>query len=252
MVDGRITIDGRVARLGDQVRGRERVCVDGRPIKLSTEQTREAHQHLAFYKNAEPRESRSEQSSEPILQIPRPRHGRWIDVGALDPSTSGLLVLTTDGELAFRLKRPAAVVEREYAVRVLGEPTPEQLRDLEAGVELDDGVARFASIAGGGGTTNNRWYHIVLREGRHRELRTALAAVGVSVSRVIRVRFGPIELGKLRRGASRPLTDAEVEGLYGLAGLAPPKPSRARAGGAFAGARPLPRAPRNLKARRAR
>lgn len=250
MVDGRITIDGRVARLGDQLHGRERVCVDGRPVKLSGEQTRESHQHLAYYKNAEPRESRSGQSSEPILEIPRPRHGRWIDVGALDPSTSGLLVLTTDGELAFRLKRPTTVVEREYAVRVLGEPTPEQLHDLEAGVELDDGVTRFASIEGGGGTANNRWYHVVLREGRHRGLRTALAAVGLAVSRVIRVRFGPVELGKLRRGASRPLTSAEVDGLYKLAGLAPPKPSRA--GPALAGPRLLRNSPRKLKARRAR
>ena len=253
MVDGRITIDGRVARLGDQVGGRERVCVDGRPIKLSTEQTREAHQHLAYYKNAEPRESRSGLGSEPILEIPRPRHGRWIDVGALDPGASGLLILTTDGELAFRLKRPVTVIEREYAVRVLGEPTFEQLHDLETGVELDDGVARFASIEGGGGATNNRWYHIVLREGRHRALRNALAAVGLAVSRVIRVRFGPIELGKLRRGASRALTSAEVEGLYRLAGLAPPKPSRAaRTDAPFAGARPQGRAPRKQRARGAR
>ena len=213
MIDGRITIDGRVARLGDQLSGRERVCVDGRPIKLSAEQTRRAHQHLAYYKLAEPRESRSGQSAEAVLEVPRPRHGRWLDVGALDPSTSGLLILTTDGDLAFRLKRPESLIEREYAVRVLGEPTSEQLHDLEAGVELDDGVARFASIEPAGGAANNRWYHVVLREGRHRTLRGALGAVGLAVSRVIRVRFGPIELGKLRRGASRPLTGAEAEAL---------------------------------------
>ena len=251
MIDGRITIDGRVARLGDQVRGRERVCVDGRPIKLSARETREAHQHLAYYKNAEPRESRrAGEVSEPLLEIPRPRHGRWIDVGALDPNTSGLLILTTDGELAFRLKRPATVVEREYAVRVLGEPTPEQLHDLEAGVELDDGVTRFASIERAGGAGNNRWYHVVLREARHRGLRAALAAAGLAVSRIIRVRFGPVELGKLRRGASRPLTGAEIDGLYALAGLAPPKPSHARAGAPPAGARAAPHAARKIRARR--
>ena len=249
VIDGRITIDGRVARLGDQLRGRERVCVDGRPIKLTAEQTREAHQHLAFYKNVEPRESRSGASSESMLEIPRPRRGRWIDVGALDPNTSGLLILTTDGELAFRLKRPATVIEREYAVRVLGEPTAEQLHDLEAGVELDDGVARFASIERMGGAAHNRWYHVVLREGRHRELRAAFAAVGLAVSRIIRVRFGPIELGKLRRGASRPLTSAEIEALYALAGLAPPKQSRQRLGAELAGAREMPRAARNLRGR---
>jgi 23S rRNA pseudouridine2605 synthase len=250
VIDGRITIDGRVARLGDQLRGRERVCVDGRPIRLSAEQTRPAHQHLAYYKNAEPRESRSGETSEPLLEIPRPRHGRWIDVGALDPNTSGLLILTTDGELAFRLKRPATIVEREYAVRVLGEPTPEQLRDLEAGVELDDGVARFASIERAGGGSSNRWYHVVLREGRHRELRAALGAVGLAVSRIIRVRFGPIELAKLRRGASRPLTNSEAEALYTLAGLAPPKPSHARPGAATVGTRAAQRGPRKARVHR--
>jgi 23S rRNA pseudouridine2605 synthase len=227
VIDGRITIDGKVAKLGDQVRGRERVCVDGRPIKLSPEQARAEHQHLAYYKNAEPRAAGDSAEPESLLDLPRPRHGRWIDVGTLDPNSSGLLILTTDGELAFRLTRPATVVEREYAVRVLGEPSAEQLRDLEVGVELDDGVARLASIEHAGGAVNNRWYHILLREGRHRELRAALGAVGVAVSRVIRVRFGPIKLGKLRRGGSRPLSVEEVAGLYALAGLAPPKPSRA-------------------------
>ena len=111
-------------------------------------------------------------------------------------------------------------------MRVLGEPSPEQLRELEIGVELDEGVARLASIEHAGGAANNRWYHIVLREGRHRELRAALGAVGLAVNRVIRVRFGPIELGKLRRGASRPLNPEEVDGLYALAGLAPPKQSQ--------------------------
>jgi len=249
VVDGRITIDGRVARLGDQLRGRERVCVDGRPIKLSPEQTRAAHQHLAYYKNAEPRESRSGEAAEPVLEIPRPRYGRWIDVGALDPNTSGLLILTTDGELAFRLKRPTTVVEREYAVRVLGEPTPEQLRDLATGVELDDGATRFASIERAGGAANNRWYHVVLREGRQRELRAALGAVGLAVSRIIRVRFGPIELGKLRRGASRPLTGAEANALYAVAGLAPPNSIDTHAGVARGRAGP-PNAPRKPRPRR--
>lgn len=250
VVDGRITIDGRVAKLGDQLRGHERVCVDGRPIKLTVDQTREAHQHLAYYKLAEPPASRSTDVGEPILEIPRPRHGRWLDVGTLDPNTSGLLILTTDGDLAFRLKRPTTIVEREYAVRMLGDPTPEQIHDLETGVELDDGVARFASIEPAGGTTNNRWYHVVLREGRHRGLRAALGAVGLAVSRVIRVRFGSIELGKLRRGASRPLTQAEIEGLYALAGLAQPRTSRERSSTLPPTTRALPHAARKIRTRR--
>jgi 23S rRNA pseudouridine2605 synthase len=248
VVDGRITIDGRVAKLGDQVGGRERVCVDGRLIKLSPEQARSDHQHLAYYKNAEPRAASEGQDSEPLLELPRPRHGRWIDVGALDPNSSGLLILTTDGELAFRLTRPATIVEREYAVRVLGEPSAEQLRELEGGVEVDEGVARVASIEQAGGGASNRWYHVVLREGRHRELRTALGAVGLAVNRVIRVRFGPVELGKLRRGASRPLNTEEVEGLYALAGLPLPRASRAKTGAEKTGAHARPRASRGSRA----
>ncbi len=183
-----------------------------------------------------------------MLELPRPRHGRWIDVGALDPNSSGLLILTTDGELAFRLTRPATLVEREYAVRVLGEPSAEQLRELELGVEVDEGVARVASIEHAGGGANNRWYHVVLREGRHRELRAALGAVGIAVNRVIRVRFGPIELGKLRRGASRALGKEEVDGLYALAGLAPPRPSQAKRGATRAGGHARPPAARASRA----
>lgn len=220
-------------------------------IKLSPEQARSEHQHLAYYKNAEPRAASDNPDPEPLLDLPRPRQGRWIDAGALDPNSSGLLILTTDGELAFRLTRPATVVEREYAVRVLGEPTPEQLRDLELGVELDEGVARLASIEQAGGTANNRWYHVVLREGRHRELRAALAAVGLAVSRVIRVRFGLIGLGKLRRGASRPLDAEEIDGLYALAGLAPPKPSHVKRGTASAETRGRSRGSRGSRGSRA-
>lgn len=224
VIDGRITIDGRVAKLGDQVRGRERVCVDGRPVKYAAAAApRHAHQHLAYYKIGEARASRDIEGDVPALDVPRPRRGRWIDVGALDPNTSGLLVLTTDGDLAFRLTRPATVIERVYAVRLLGEPSTDQLREIAEGIELDEGRTRIESVEKTGGGGNNFWFNVVLREGRHRELRAAFAAVGLAVSRVIRVRFGPIELAKLRRGTSRPLSGEETEALYGLAGLAPPR-----------------------------
>jgi 23S rRNA pseudouridine2605 synthase len=223
VVEGRITIDGRIARLGDQVQGRERICVDGRPVKLARGAAREAHQHLAYYKTGEASANRAAEGTEPALDIPRPRHGRWIDVATLDPGTSGLLVLTTDGELAYRLMRPETLMEREYAVRLLGEPSDEQLRDMLAGVELDEGRTRIKSIERAGGSERNAWYHVVLREGRHRELRAALAAVGLAVSRVIRIRVGPIVLGKLRRGMSRPLETGEASALYELAGLTTPR-----------------------------
>lgn len=224
VIDGRITIDGRVAKLGDQVQGRERVCVDGRPVKIGpVAAPRQAHQHLAYYKTGEARASREVEGDEPVLDVPRPRRGRWIDVGALDPNSSGLLVLTTDGDLAFRLMRPATVIERLYSVRLLGEPSVEQIRELAEGIELDEGRTRIGSVDKAGGGGNNFWYHVVLREGRHRELRAAFAAVGLAVSRVIRIRFGPIELGKLRRGTSRPLNSTEAEALYALAGMTPPR-----------------------------
>lgn len=224
VIDGRITIDGRVAKPGDQVSGRERVCVDGRPVRFTAAAApHAAHQHLAYYKVGEARGSRDVEGDEPVLDVPKPRRGRWIDVGTLDPNTSGLLVLTTDGDLAYRLMRPATVIERLYSVRLLGEPSAEQLNDLAEGIELDEGRTRIESVEKAGGAGNNFWFHVILKEGRHRELRAAFAAVGIAVSRVIRVRFGPIELGKLRRGTSRPLNSAETEALYALAGLAPPR-----------------------------
>jgi 23S rRNA pseudouridine2605 synthase len=223
VIDGRITIDGRVAKLGDQIAGRERVCVDGKPVRLTTAATSGvSHQHLAFYKTSDSRVTRDIEGAGQILEVPRPKRGRWIEVGGLDPNTSGLTVLTTDGELAHRLTRSTASMERVYAVRLLGEPTPAQLRELLSGVEIDGGRARLESIDRAGGAGNNFWFHAVLREGRHRELRAAFTAVGLAVSRVIRVRYGPVELGKLRRATSRPLSSAEVEALYELAGLPPP------------------------------
>jgi 23S rRNA pseudouridine2605 synthase len=129
-------------------------------------------------------------------------------------------VLTTDGELASRLMHPSTVVEREYAVRLLGEPSDAQLRHLEQGIELDTGLAKVAAIEAGRGSGSNAWYHVTLREARHRDLRPMLAAVGLAVSRVIRVRYDGVTLGELYRGASRPLTPAESKALYELSGAA--------------------------------
>ena len=212
--EGRVTVDGRVARLGEQLQGRERICLDGKPVRLSAAKlARPRHDFIAYYK---PGATRGDPDA--LGDLKRPRHGRWIDVSPLDRGTSGLLVLTTDGELASRLMHPSAVVEREYAVRVLGEPSVAQQRDLEEGIELDTGIAKVAKIEVGRGGGSNAWYHFTLREARHRDLRPMLAAVGLAVSRVIRVRYGAVQLGELYRGASRPLTPGEIKGLYALAG----------------------------------
>jgi 23S rRNA pseudouridine2605 synthase len=213
--EGRITVDGRVAKLGQQLQGRERICLDGKPVRLSAAKlARPHHDFIAYYKPGATRGDPDAAGSD----LKRPRHGRWIDVSPLDRGTSGLLVLTTDGELASRLMHPSATIEREYAVRVLGEPSLDQQRQLEEGIELDTGLAKIAKIEAGRGGGSNAWYHFTLRETRHRDLRSMLAAVGLAVSRVIRVRYGAVQLGELYRGSSRPLTPGEVKGLYALAG----------------------------------
>jgi len=219
VAEGRITVDGRVAKLGEQLQGRERVCFDGKPIRLTAKVlARPTHDFVAYYKPGATRGAGEEKAA---LKLPRPRQGRWIDVSPLDRNTSGLSVLTTDGELASRLMHPSAIVEREYAVRLLGEPSEAQLRHLETGIELDTGLAQVAAIEAGRGKGSNAWHHVTLREARHRDLRPMLAAVGLAVSRVIRVRYDGVLLGELYRGASRPLTPGETKALYALAGAAP-------------------------------
>ncbi len=219
VTEGRITVDGRVAKLGEQLQGRERVCFDGKPIRLTAAKLARAPQEgfLAYYK---PGATRGAAEDKAALDLPRPRHGRWIDVSPLDRNTSGLSVLTTDGELASRLMHPSTVIEREYAVRLLGEPSDTQVRQLESGIELDTGIVKIEKIERGKGSGSNTWYHVTLREARHRDLRPMLAAVGLAVSRVIRVRYGEVALGELYRGSSRPLSVAETKALYAVAGVA--------------------------------
>ena len=217
VAEGRITVDGRVAKLGEQLQGRERVCFDGKPIRLTAAKVaRPTNDFLAYYKPGATRGATDGLPSE----LPRPRHGRWIDVSPLDRNTSGLVVLTTDGELASRLMHPSCAVEREYAVRLLGAPSEAQLEHLANGIELDTGLARVEKIEAGRGSGSNAWHHVTLREARHRDLRPMLAAVGLAVSRVIRVRYGPVALAELFRGATRPLAPEESKALYALAGAA--------------------------------
>jgi 23S rRNA pseudouridine2605 synthase len=184
------------------------------------------HSYLAYYKPSGELATRDDPERRPTIfdSLPKPRTGRWIGIGRLDMNTSGLLLLTTDGELAHRLMHPRHEILREYAVRVLGELGGEQLERLTRGIELEDGPARFERVDVRGGTGRNEWLYVSLREGRNREVRRMFDAVGVTVSRLIRVRYGPIELGKLRRGASRPLATEEIEALYRAVGLSPPAP----------------------------
>jgi 23S rRNA pseudouridine2605 synthase len=218
---GRVQVDGRVAQLGQKVSGGERILVDGKAVEIVREAPASAAV-IMYHKPAGEVCSRSDPEGRRTVfaGLPKLRGARWISVGRLDINTSGLLLFTTDGELAHRLMHPSREIEREYAVRLLGEVTEAMLGRLIRGVELEDGFARFTAIESSGGTGANRWYHVIIKEGRNREVRRLWESQGVTVSRLSRVRFGPIILERgLRPGRSRPLTDAEQRQLYRAAGL---------------------------------
>ena len=171
---------------------------------------------IAYYKPSGEITSRKDPEGRSTIfeRLKPPRHGRWISVGRLDINTSGLLILVTDGELAHRLMHPSYEISREYAVRVLGRISRQQMKRLQEGVELEDGLARFDSIVANGGTGANAWYSVTLHEGRNREIRRLFQALEIPVSRLLRIRFGPISLADMRRGTTRMLGIQELKQLY--------------------------------------
>jgi len=224
---GRITVNGVPAQLGGLVNGAERIQIDDKPVQVRAFGQR--RRVLAYYKPVGEVTSRSDPEGRPTVfeRLPSLRDGRWIAVGRLDLNTQGLLLLTTDGELANRLMHPSSQIEREYAVRVLGEVPPEMLKRLREGVTLEDGVARFDEIREAGGEGANHWYHVILREGRHREVRRLWESQGVTVSRLTRVRYGPVTLRRgLHPGHWDELDEAQIAELLQAVGYAPPPESR--------------------------
>ena len=147
--------------------------------------------------------------------LPKLKNGRWISIGRLDINTSGLLLLTTDGELANKLMHPSSEIEREYAVRVLGQVSPEIIKQLKTNVPLEDGDAHFTEIREAGGEGANHWYHVILKEGRNREVRRLWEHFGFSVSRLMRIRYGNITLDRsVRPSTSKDLDEAQLQTLY--------------------------------------
>lgn len=191
---GRVTVNGQVAELGTRVGEDDKIVVDGNPVRVSFEST--LGRVLVYHKPEGEICSRRDPEGRPTIfdALPGAGKGRWVVVGRLDINTSGLLLLTTDGELANRLMHPRYEIEREYAVRILGEVAPETLKALTQGVQLEDGPAKFDSVVARGGEGANQWYHVTLREGRNREVRRLWASQGLTVSRLIRVRYGSLPL----------------------------------------------------------
>lgn len=247
--DGRIQVEGVVAELGISIEGTEQILIDGQPVVLPPSQ---AQRVIAYHKPFGEITTRRDPEDRPTIfdHLPRLASGRWISVGRLDINTSGLLLLTNDGELANRLMHPSQQLEREYAVRVFGEIDGLILERLLRGVELEDGPARFLSVrdAGGSGNGANRWYHVVLAEGRNREVRRLWESQGVQVSRLTRVRYGPIELGRrLPVEHWRDLDPGELAALRNAAGL-PATPPRQAARAAIKAKPATPRGQPNSKA----
>jgi 23S rRNA pseudouridine2605 synthase len=236
---GRIQVDGHPATIGQIVEGSERITVDGRPVRLRRQAKVRA---IAYHKPLGEICTRDDPEGRPTVfdGLPRIRGARWISVGRLDANTSGLLLFTSDGELANALMHPSGGIERRYAVRIRGEVSDEALQSMRDGIILDDGPARFEHVEVGGGAGANRWYHVSIREGRNREVRRIWEAMGATVSRLIRTGYGPIELARgLRRGRWRDLEPSEVASLYAAAGLPSPRAEE-----------PAPRSPRRSPRKR--
>lgn len=219
--EGRVKVNGQVATLGQPVTPADRIAVDGRRIAMRVA-TDVPCQVLIYRKPAGQIVTRKDpEGRDTVFQhLPRPGRGRWVAIGRLDIATSGVLAFTTDGELAQRLMRPQYNIPREYSVRVFGAVTDAHLEALTAGVELEDGPARFDAIEIGGSTGDNQWFHVTVHEGRNRLVRRLWESQGLQVSRLIRTRFGPLVADKsIRAGHGRLATPEEVRALRELVGL---------------------------------
>jgi len=218
---GRVSIDGKLATLGDRIDERARLAVDGKPLTLAPAQETRC---ILYHKPTGEVCSRSDPEGRRTVfeRLPKLKQGRWISIGRLDFNTSGLLLFTTDGELANVLMHPSAQIEREYMVRVMGEVHVEMLQRMLEGVMLEDGIARFADIQDAGGDGINRWYYVVLMEGRNREVRRLWESQGLTVSRLKRVRYGEVFIpSKVKQGQWVEMERKEVKSLYRMGGLAP-------------------------------
>ncbi len=219
--NGDIRINNSVANLGQLAAAGDMISMDGKDWKVVV--AGNTQRNLVYNKPTGEVTTRSDQQGRKTVfdSLPRIRGARWIAVGRLDINTSGLLLMTTDGELAHAMMHPSNQVDREYACRIFGEVTPEQLKNLKEGVTLDDGPAHFSDIVSSGGSEGNHWFHVTILEGRNREVRRLWASQGLTVSRLKRVRYGAVFLPKrLHMGDWSELTAKDHQVLREDVGLA--------------------------------
>jgi len=210
---GRISINKKPAKLGDKAIITDKVTIDGRLIDLGRFSEEETKVLILNKQAGVICSNKDEEGRKSVFEF-LPDNTRWVMVGRLDLNTSGLLLFTNNGELANKLMHPSSKIDREYAVRVLGKVEDEHIKMLTNGIDLEDGFAKFHRVTIGGGEGANRWYHVVLREGRKREVRRLWEALGFKVSRLIRTRFSDIRLPeKLRANQSEYLKPKQVQAL---------------------------------------
>lgn len=220
---GRVTVNGEVATLGMRVIEGDILRADNRTVHVKAQSDKDYPRVLLYHKQEGEIVSRDdpEKRTNVFEKLPKLRGMKWIAIGRLDFNTSGLLIFTTSGELANRLMHPRFEVEREYAVRVQGQMTPEQMKQMTTkGIELEDGPVKFEKLTDEGGEGFNHWYRLVLKEGRNREVRRTFEALGLVVSRLMRVRFGIINLpSSIKRGKMAELGEGEVNMILDWVGL---------------------------------
>jgi 23S rRNA pseudouridine2605 synthase len=223
---GRVTVNGEPATLGMRVVEGDVLRADKRTVVVKAPEEQGLPRVLLYHKQEGEIVSRDdpEKRSNVFEKLPKLRGQKWTAIGRLDFNTSGLLIFTTSGELANRLMHPRFEVEREYAVRVQGEMTPEQMRQMtKEGIELEDGLVKFDKLSDEGGEGFNHWYRLVLREGRNRVVRRTFEALGLTVSRLMRVRFGIVNLPpSIKRGKMAELGEGEVTMIMDWVGLSTP------------------------------
>lgn len=220
---GRVAVNGRVASLGDSATPRDTITLDGKAVEV---EFNEPTRVLIYHKMVGEVCSRQDTEGRPTVfeNLPKLRMGKWINIGRLDFNTTGLLLFTNDGELAHRLMHPSSNIEREYAVRVYGEVNEPVMNRLTTGVMLEDGMAKFDHIMEKEAEGANRWFHVVVKEGRNRLVRRLWESQGLVVSRLIRVRFGCVTLDRdYRPGRSYELKGNRLEKLMALVGYTPLK-----------------------------